>query len=101
MLSYDDILNYDTSPLPEESILAEAMRYEPQKALEEVTPEVEEDLSLLDTIGRGLTHGTLGLGEAVGVGTQWLGGRLGSETIAEAGETASKYWGDKAEKFGA
>uniref|UniRef100_A0A6M3XDY4 Putative poly(ADP-ribose) polymerase n=1 Tax=viral metagenome TaxID=1070528 RepID=A0A6M3XDY4_9ZZZZ len=53
----------------------------------------------LETFGRGLAHGTLGLGETVGLGTQWLGKRLGSETISEVGKTTADYWGEKAKGF--
>ena len=52
------------------------------------------------TIGRGLTHGTLGVAESVGIGTQWLGKRIGSEAVSKAGEVSSKYWGKKAKAFG-
>ena len=60
----------------------------------------DEKPGALSTIGRGLTHGAIGLAESVGTGLQWAGERMGDKPIAKAGETASKYWGKIAEPFG-
>lgn len=64
-----------------------------------VEPEPEEEPGVFSTIGKGLAHGVLGLGEAVGTGVEYLGGRLESEKLQEVGETAKNFWSEKAGKF--
>ena len=59
----------------------------------------QKDQGLIESGFKGLIHGTLGLGESVGAGVQYLGGRLDSETLKTAGETTAKFWGEKAKGF--
>jgi len=61
-------------------------------------PEPEKS-GALETIGKGLTHGTLGLAESIGTGVEYLGNRIDSEGVANVGREAKQYWGDKADKF--
>jgi len=49
--------------------------------------------------GRGLVHGTIGLAESVGTGLQYVGGKIGSETLEDWGKTAHDYWKEKGEKY--
>lgn len=60
---------------------------------------VKESPGVLSTVGKGLAHGGLGLAESVGTGVEYLGNRIGSEAVSQAGETAKKYWGEKAQSF--
>ncbi len=60
---------------------------------------VEEDPSFFGTIGRGLTHGVLGLAETAGTATEYIGRRLEAEPLAELGAEAKEYWSKKAEPY--
>lgn len=59
----------------------------------------EESPGVIETVGKGLMHGTYGLGESVGTGVEYLGNRIENDTVVEAGQTAKKYWKNKAEQY--
>src|SRR3990167_2677856 len=63
----------------------------------EAAPAKQPDV--LSTAGTGLAHGTLGLAEAVNLGLQFIGNRVGSPAMAERGESGAQYWGEKAKAF--
>lgn len=69
------------------------------KEAEEYSISKEPKPGILATVGKGLAHGSLGLAESVGTGVEYLGNRVGSEGIAEAGRVAKNYWGEKADRF--
>lgn len=72
-----------------------------EKDAKGLVPPVEDvgPTGFAESAGRGLVHGTLGLGESVGLGTQWLGKRIGSETVSDVGKTTADYWGKKAKIY--
>src|SRR3990167_3574234 len=55
--------------------------------------------SVFSAAGAGFAHGTLGLAEAVNLGLQFIGNRVGSPAMAERGEAGAQYWGEKAKAF--
>ena len=54
---------------------------------------------MLETAGRGLVMGTMGIGQGIGASTRWAGDVLGSKPIAEAGRVASEYWDKSAQEM--
>jgi len=54
---------------------------------------------ILSTVGKGLAHGGIGLAESVGTGVEYLGNRVGSESMANAGQAAKNYFSEKAEAY--
>ncbi len=68
------------------------------------TPEPEPQIGALQAAGRGLMAGTTGLAHGIGVGTKWLGEKIGPETalggfLVERGESARQYWNRVGEQF--
>ena len=58
-----------------------------------------EKPSLIGAAGKGLAHGTLGLGEALGTGVEYLGERIGGGRLAETGREIKQIFGEPAKKF--
>ena len=56
-----------------------------------------ESPGMLETAGRGLVMGAMGIGQGIGASTRWAGDVLGSKPIAEAGRVASGYWDKQAQ----
>ncbi|WP_031485682.1 LPD38 domain-containing protein [Maridesulfovibrio frigidus] len=52
-------------------------------------------------MGRGVAAGQAGLGESFGGGMQWLGNRIGSDSVAEAGESIADYYKPVRESYAA
>lgn len=59
----------------------------------------EEKPGKLTSISRGLTHGTLGLAEDVGIGLEYFGHRVDDPGISALGERIGDYWGKKAQNY--
>jgi len=53
----------------------------------------------LESFGKGIAAGTLGVAESVGTALQYAGERLGSEKLAQVGKDTSEYWEQRAEGF--
>ena len=49
-------------------------------------------ISAISALGKGVKAGALDIASGIGTGTQYLGGRLGSETLQTLGKEAAKYW---------
>ncbi|MBI9110309.1 LPD38 domain-containing protein [Maridesulfovibrio ferrireducens] len=52
-------------------------------------------------MGRGVAAGQAGLGESFGGGMQWLGNRVGSDSVAEAGQSIADYYKPVRESYAA
>src|SRR3990167_6502673 len=59
----------------------------------------QKPAGLMESAATGLSHGVLGLAEAVNIGLQFIGNRVGSPAMAERGESGAQYWGEKAKAF--
>lgn len=63
-------------------------------------PQAEGALNTLAQSYRGLAAGSAGLGQSAGAGVQWLGKRLGSETLAAGGESLADYYEGQVQAYG-
>lgn len=63
--------------------------YDPTQA--NTAPE-EPALNPAVAMGKGIKSGLLDIASGIGTGTQYLGGRVGSETLQTLGKEASEYW---------
>jgi|GEM_PF-5647501 len=63
-------------------------------------PRAEGALNTLEQSYRGLASGSAGLGQAAGSGVQWLGNRLGLESVAQGGESLADYYEGQAKAYG-
>ena len=66
---------------------------------EEAKPVEEPKTGVGKAAASGLTHGVLGLAEAVNTGLQFIGNRVGSKGMAEQGESGAQYWNEKAKPY--
>ncbi len=56
------------------------------------TKENSEELGALDALGKGVKAGAMDVASTIGTGVEFLGGRLGSETLQTLGKEAYEYW---------
>lgn len=72
-----------------------------ESAIEELSFEgdKEETPGIMRQTGRGLVHGTLGLAEAIGTGTQYVGSKTGIKPLEELGREAHEFWSEKQKPF--
>lgn len=61
--------------------------------------EVDSEPGVFETIGKGLAHGAHGLVESAGTATEYLGQRVGSDTLVDVGQATKKVYGDFAKEY--